>query len=101
MQIAENVWQVGGLGLTAAEDAAIYLIRFDDAAALIDAGCGGGSRALFTNISKAIPAKAPITHLILTHCRFIFGTHITRGKMPLPQKIVGYRCPGARPSCAA
>jgi glyoxylase-like metal-dependent hydrolase (beta-lactamase superfamily II) len=70
MQLMENVWQVGGPGLTAAEDAAIYLIRVDGAAALIDAGCGGGTRALFVNISRAIPEKVPITHLLLTHCHF-------------------------------
>lgn len=70
MQITENVWQVGGSGLTAPEDAAIYLIRFGDAAALIDAGCGGGTHALFTQIAKAIPEKVPITHLLLTHCHF-------------------------------
>ena len=37
MQITENAWQVGGSGQTSPEDAAIYLIRFGEAAALIDA----------------------------------------------------------------
>jgi len=70
MQITENVWQVGGSGLTAPEDAAIYLIRFGDAAAVIDAGCGHGTQKLFANIFRAIPEKVPITHLFLTHCHF-------------------------------
>lgn len=70
MQITENVWQVGGSGLTAPADAAIYLIRFGDAAALVDAGCGVGTRKLFANIFRAIPEKMPITHLLLTHCHF-------------------------------
>ncbi|MGD2096213.1 MAG: hypothetical protein PVG35_01455 [Desulfobacterales bacterium] len=29
MKILENLWQVGGSGVTAAEDAAVYLIRFE------------------------------------------------------------------------
>jgi glyoxylase-like metal-dependent hydrolase (beta-lactamase superfamily II) len=70
MQITDNVWQVGGSGLTAAEDAAIYLIRLGGAAALIDAGCGDGTRTLFENIARAIPEKVPISHLLLTHCHF-------------------------------
>jgi glyoxylase-like metal-dependent hydrolase (beta-lactamase superfamily II) len=70
MQITENAWQVGGSGQTAPEDAAIYLIRFGEAAALIDAGCGDGTQTLFANIYKAIPEKVPITHLFLTHCHF-------------------------------
>jgi|OpeIllAssembly_1097287.scaffolds.fasta_scaffold102613_3 glyoxylase-like metal-dependent hydrolase (beta-lactamase superfamily II) len=70
MQITENVWQVGGSGLTAPADAAIYLIRFGDAAALVDAGCGGGTGKLFATIFRAIPEKMPITHLLLTHCHF-------------------------------
>lgn len=70
MQITENVWQVGGAELTAPEDAAIYLIRFGGAAALIDAGCGRGTQRLFANIFKAIAEEVPITHLLLTHCHF-------------------------------
>ena len=53
VQIAENVWQVGGSGQTASEVAGIYLIRFGDAAALMDAGCGGGTGKLFANIGTA------------------------------------------------
>ena len=49
MKIAQNLWQVGGgsLGsLTAPEDAAVYLVRFGEQAALIDAGCGRGHQRL-------------------------------------------------------
>lgn len=70
MQITANVWQVGGSGLTAPEDAGIYLLRLGGAAALIDAGCGGNIQTLIHNIAKAIPQNVPITHLCLTHCHF-------------------------------
>lgn len=70
MRIAPNVWQVGGSGLTAPEDAAIYLVRFGEAAALIDAGCGEASQKLFVNVARALPETLPVTHLLLTHCHF-------------------------------
>jgi len=70
LQICKNVWQVGGSGLTAPEDAAIYLIRFGDAAALIDAGCGQGVQKLCTHVARIIPKQVAITYLFLTHCHF-------------------------------
>jgi glyoxylase-like metal-dependent hydrolase (beta-lactamase superfamily II) len=70
MRITQHVWQVGGSGLTASEDAAIYLIRFGDAAALIDAGCGGNTQALVKHVAHALPDHVAITHLLLTHCHF-------------------------------
>ena len=41
-EILPNLWQVGGAGFSSPEDAAIYLARFGDKAALVDAGCGNG-----------------------------------------------------------
>jgi hypothetical protein len=38
VKIIEDLWQVGGEGLTAPGDAAVYLVRFGRQAALIDAG---------------------------------------------------------------
>jgi glyoxylase-like metal-dependent hydrolase (beta-lactamase superfamily II) len=70
MEIIENIWQVGGEGLTAPGDAAIYLIRFADHAALIDAGCGPGHRKLVDNIQRCLPSVVQISHLLLTHCHF-------------------------------
>lgn len=70
MQITENLWQVGGAGFTSEQDAAIFLIRFGNEAALIDAGCGGAHRKLGDNIAAVRPAGVPITYLFLTHCHF-------------------------------
>lgn len=70
MQVSKNVWQVGGSGLTAPEDAAIYLVRFGEAAALIDAGCGRGVQKLCTHVARVVPKPVAITHLFLTHCHF-------------------------------
>jgi hypothetical protein len=62
-KILLNLWQVGGPVFTSSEDAAIYLIRFGDKAALIDAGCGNGHDLLKINISECIPEKVPIEYL--------------------------------------
>jgi glyoxylase-like metal-dependent hydrolase (beta-lactamase superfamily II) len=69
-RIKDNLWQVGGSGLTDPADAAIYLIRFDDKAALIDAGCGNGHSRLKTNITECLHPNEQLEYLLLTHCHF-------------------------------
>lgn len=70
VRIAENVFQVGGSALTRPEDAAIYLLRFGDEAALIDAGCGQGTSRLLSNIEDVGVSPSSVTTLLLTHCHF-------------------------------
>ena len=70
MKIIDHVWQVGGDSLTGSGDAAMYLIAFDNAAALIDAGCGDGHQQLVQNISQSLPETATIQYLFLTHCHY-------------------------------
>jgi glyoxylase-like metal-dependent hydrolase (beta-lactamase superfamily II) len=70
MQITKNLWQVGGAGLTASEDAAVYLVRFGEVAALIDAGCGNHTQRLANHIANALPEGIPIRYLFLTHCHY-------------------------------
>jgi len=70
IKIIDHVYQVGGSGLTAAADAAVYLIVIDTDAALIDAGTGRGHDALVRNIDACLPSQARLTHLFLTHSHF-------------------------------
>jgi glyoxylase-like metal-dependent hydrolase (beta-lactamase superfamily II) len=70
MKIIDHIWQVGGDNLTGSGDAAMYLVAFDSAAALIDAGCGDGHRQLVQNISQCLPRDAKIQYLFLTHCHY-------------------------------
>lgn len=70
MQIIEDLWQVGGAGFTSEEDAAIFLIRYGNEAAVIDAGCGGAHQKLVDNINAVLPVRVNITYLLLTHCHF-------------------------------
>jgi len=69
-RITNNVWQVGGGGLTDPADAAIYLIRFEDKAALIDAGTGQGHSRLKKNIAECLSSSVQLEYLLLTHCHF-------------------------------
>ncbi len=68
--ILSNLWQVGGPGFTDPNDAAVYLVRFGDKAALIDAGCGGAHERLTRNIDKCLGPGVKMVYLLLTHCHF-------------------------------
>jgi glyoxylase-like metal-dependent hydrolase (beta-lactamase superfamily II) len=70
MRIMKNVWQVGGEGLTAPGDAAVYLICMGNRAALIDAGTGSGHGRLVKNIAECLPENVVIDQLFLTHCHY-------------------------------
>jgi glyoxylase-like metal-dependent hydrolase (beta-lactamase superfamily II) len=69
-KIKDNLWQVGGSGLTDPADAAIYLVRFGEKAAVIDAGCGQGHSRLKKNIAECLPPDVQLEYLLLTHCHF-------------------------------
>jgi len=69
-RIKDNLWQVGGSGLTDPADAAIYLVRFGDKAALIDAGCGQGHSRLKKHLDECLPPNVQLEYLLLTHCHF-------------------------------
>lgn len=51
-EITSGIFQVGGSGLTDAEDAAVYLIRFGHSGALVDAGYGRRTEDLLENIRQ-------------------------------------------------
>jgi glyoxylase-like metal-dependent hydrolase (beta-lactamase superfamily II) len=70
MKITNEIFQVGGSGLTSMEDAAIYLIHFGGQAALVDAGCGHAQERLFKNINGCAIDLEQIEYLLITHCHF-------------------------------
>lgn len=70
MQITKEIFQVGGNHLTSPEDAAIYLVNFDEHAALVDAGGGGAQDRLLTNIQKCGVKLKQIEYLLITHCHY-------------------------------
>lgn len=70
ISIDDGIWQVGGPELSAPEDAAVYLIASGDAAALVDAGCGGSVDLIVANVEAAGVLRTSIHQLLLTHCHF-------------------------------
>jgi glyoxylase-like metal-dependent hydrolase (beta-lactamase superfamily II) len=70
VRIKENLWQVGGMGLTDPSDAAVYLVRFRDKAALIDAGTGRNNAQLLKNVAECLVSNTQLEYLLLTHCHF-------------------------------
>jgi glyoxylase-like metal-dependent hydrolase (beta-lactamase superfamily II) len=64
------VYQIGGPGLSAAEDAAVYLVAIGDHAALIDAGCGSSVDRLLANVATCGIEQRHLRALFLTHCHF-------------------------------
>ncbi len=70
MEITSEIFQVGGGHLSAPEDAAIYLVRFGEEAALVDAGCGNGTERLIANIRKTGTDPRALKYLLITHCHY-------------------------------
>jgi len=83
VKITSEIFGVGGGSLTSPEDAAVYLIKFGDETALVDAGCGFATERLFANIRKCGTDPQQIKHLLITHCHF---DH-TGGAAELRQRI--------------
>lgn len=68
--ITDEICQVGGRGLSAPNDAAIYLVSVDGCAALIDAGCGDATDMILANGEAVGANPARIEALLLTHCHY-------------------------------
>lgn len=68
--ITDEICQVGGRGLSAPNDAAVYLVSVDGHAALIDAGCGDATDMILANLESAGAHPAQIEALLLTHCHY-------------------------------
>ncbi len=70
MKITNEIYQIGGGGITSPEDAAVYLINFDGHAAIIDAGCGYSDEMLLKNIASCGVVPEQVEFLLITHCHF-------------------------------
>ena len=66
--IAEGVFLVGGPKISCEEDAASYLIDFNNEAVLIDCGAGRSLKRILANIEEAGVNPRMLSALILTHC---------------------------------
>ncbi len=69
-QITNHIYQVGGADFTGPQDASIYLIKTEKAAALIDCGTGNYHDYLIENIKSCKVELHQIKYLFLTHCHY-------------------------------
>ncbi len=70
MKITSHIYLVGGSSLTHPADAAVYLIREGEAAALIDAGTGKATEEIIQNIRGTGTDPSLVQYLFLTHCHY-------------------------------
>ena len=89
-QITSEVYQVGGSGFTASDDAAAYLICADGAAALIDCGCGDATDLLLANVESTGTDPQDIGLLLLTHCHFDHVGGAAELRRRLPCRVVAH-----------
>ena len=87
-KITDEIFQVGGGGFTAPEDAASYLIKVNSHAALVDAGCGFSVDRLLENILSCHVEFDQIQYLLITHCHFDHTGGVKGLKDLLPRVIV-------------
>jgi len=70
MKITPHIYKVGGSSESASSDAAIYLIKGDGEAALVDAGTGDGHARVMKNIENSGVRASDVTQLFVTHCHY-------------------------------
>lgn len=89
--ITKEIYQVGGGGFTAPEDAAVYLLHMGGRAAIVDAGCGNATEKLLNNIRKCNIPDAVIDYLLITHCHFDHTGGAAELKERLNLKVVAHK----------
>jgi glyoxylase-like metal-dependent hydrolase (beta-lactamase superfamily II) len=68
LAICDRVYAVGGYGLSAPEDAFVYLVDAESELVMIDAGVGYGIGRIEDNIRSLGFEPSQIWHIIATHC---------------------------------
>jgi glyoxylase-like metal-dependent hydrolase (beta-lactamase superfamily II) len=91
MMITSEIFQVGGSGFSAPEDAAIYLIFLAEGALLVDAGCGHATQKVLENIRSTGVAAESLEYLLITHCHFDHTGGATALKKHFGLKIVAHQ----------
>jgi len=69
-QVTSDIFQIGGSGESAPQDASIYLIKDGNMSAVVDAGSGYGSKTVLENIKQCGLELSDIAYIFITHCHF-------------------------------
>jgi glyoxylase-like metal-dependent hydrolase (beta-lactamase superfamily II) len=70
IQVTKDVFCVGGSSLSDSTDAAIYLLRSNREAALVDAGTGRQHAKVIANVKKTGIDPQQVRLIFLTHCHY-------------------------------
>jgi glyoxylase-like metal-dependent hydrolase (beta-lactamase superfamily II) len=88
--ICDRVYAVGGPGLSAPEDAFVYLVDAENELVLIDAGVGYGIGRIEDNIRTLGFEPAQIWHIIATHCHIDHIGGLAAWKERYGSKIIAH-----------
>jgi glyoxylase-like metal-dependent hydrolase (beta-lactamase superfamily II) len=88
INIAKNVFQLAGSGLTSPEDGAVYLVKGEKGFCIIDAGAGSTADEIAT-MAKNVGGK-PL-YLVATHCHIDHGGGLARLRSALGCTVVAHR----------
>ncbi len=91
MEITSNVFQVGGDMFSTSQDAAVYLLKSKNEAALIDAGTGFATDKIFNNIISIIGNLEKIRYVFITHCHFDHTGGLAEIKPKLNARLVAHQ----------
>ncbi len=67
IEVSPHIYQIGGNGLSDADDCCIYLVEGDQASALVDAGAGRSVDRLIRNMEQGGLDLRAIKYIIATH----------------------------------
>jgi len=67
IEVSPHIYQIGGNGLSDADDCCIYLVVGDQASALVDAGAGRSVDRLMRNVEQGGLDLGAIKYIIATH----------------------------------
>jgi glyoxylase-like metal-dependent hydrolase (beta-lactamase superfamily II) len=88
--ICDRVYAVGGPGLSAPEDAFVYLVDAGNELVLIDAGVGYGIGRIEDNIRALGFEPALIWHIVATHCHIDHIGGLAAWKERYGSKIIAH-----------
>ena len=87
-QITSDIFQIGGSGESASQDASIYLIKDGNMSALVDAGNGENTNAILENIKLCGVEPSDIAYIFVTHCHFDHAGGINELREAAGAKVV-------------
>jgi glyoxylase-like metal-dependent hydrolase (beta-lactamase superfamily II) len=97
-EVTKDIDLIGGPGLSAPGDAALYLLRGgsgggsgDGEAALVDAGTGEGHRQVVANLKRAGVDPRRVRYIFLTHCHYDHTGGAERLRQETGARLVAHR----------